>query len=377
MRPAPTKYNYKSRIQMKRHQVAKPLPRSPVIINHYKFRNNCAQHQKINFIDHIVWINLASSKNRFNQMCTLLNSLSIPHSRIEAVNGKDANFIKKCSSLNTTMSSLEIACCLSHIKAINTLKSFPGEFFMICEDDISFENLSYFDITLFDIIKNAPYFDILLIYHSYPSEHFQDYTDWNLHAQKSKNQNEIAGAAAYIIRKSCLKSFPNFDINSIPSDFDLADRYIYKKVKTIVYKYNFITIQCNNSTIHENHVSMHKEWKENHTLIIQKNLTSINRKYQSCKIFVHQNAKLFSDWIKKICQQFVNSNTTMNKLEADIIIYHELDDHLCEHNQKYHILIKSSQQTYIHHYNCILNKDSELIIPLDNYLKCANWLIVN
>ena len=375
MRQATRKYNYKSRIEMKINQVNKP--RLPVLISKYVFRNNCPQHEKINFIDHIVWINLASSKNRFDQMNTLLNSLTIPHTRIEAVNGKDANFLTKCASLNTKMTPLEIACSLSHVKAINSLKNLSGQFFMVCEDDISLENLRYFDITLFDIIKNAPYFDILMIYHSFPSELPNEYTDWNLHAQKSKNQNEIAGAVAYIIRKSCLQSFPNFDINSIPSDFNLADRYIYKKVKTIVYKYNFITIQCNNSIIHENHLQMHKEWKENHILIIQKNLTCINRKYKSCKIFIHQNAKLFPELIKKICQNFVDSNTTFNKLEADIIIYHEQDDNVFVLNQKYNILIKTSEQTYKYRYNCILNQDSELIIPQDEYLKLTNWLIVN
>jgi hypothetical protein len=76
-------------------------------------------------------------------------------------------------------------------------------------------------------------------------------------------------------------------------------------------------------------------------------------------------------------KNFVKYSFVTEKSDADIIIYHEDDDALFVYNQKYNILIKSSQQTYIHPYNCILNSESELIIPIDNYLKFANWLIVN
>jgi hypothetical protein len=207
-----------------------------------------------------------------------------------------------------------------------------------------------------------------MIYHSYSNELTEEYTDWG---KKSKNQ--IAGAAAYIIRKSCVQSFPNFDIYTIPGDFDLADRYIYRQAKTIVYKYNYITTLCNNSTIHENHLQMHQEWKKNHTLIIKKNLTVLNRKYKSCNIYFYFNASFYQDILKN----FVKYSFVSEQSDADIIIYHEDDDAFFRYNQKYNILIKSSQQTYIHPYNCVLNADSELIISLDNYLKCANWLIVN
>jgi GR25 family glycosyltransferase involved in LPS biosynthesis len=339
----------------------------------YVLKNNCPLHKKVNWIDHIVWINLESSNNRFKLMNALLNSLTIPHTRIEAIDGKDANFIHKCLSSDTKMTPLEIACTFSHLKAIQALKSIPGEFFMVCEDDISFENLRFFDITLHDIIKNAPYFDILLIYHSFPSELSEEYTNWSIHGQWSNNQNLIAGAAAYIIRKTSVQSFPNFNINLIPKDLDCADRYMYKRLVTIVYKYNFVTITCNNSTIHENHLWMHKKWKENHLHIIQKNLAVMNRKYQSCNIFFEWNASKYQNILKN----FSNYKLVLKKSDADIIIYHEEDDVFFEYNQKYNILIKTSHQTYQHPYNCILNTDSKLVISKDYYLSHTNWLIVN
>lgn len=334
----------------------------------YKFNNLHPSHEKINFIDHIVWINLDKSKDRYIKTNNMLNLLSsIPNTRIEAINGEENSFIDSCKLLNIAMSPKEIACSLSHIKAIETLKRINGEFFMVCEDDISFENLRFFDITLFDIIKNAPYFDVLMVYHSYPTELFNEYVDWNSHAQLSKNRNQIAGAVAYIIRKSCVQSFPNFDINSIPIDFDLADRYIFKKVKTIVYKYNFITSTCNNSTIHENHLSMHKEWKNNHMLIIQRNLATLNRKYKSCKIYIHYNAQQFPELIQKICQNFKDSNIAINKSDADIIIFHELDDPAFEPNQKYNILIQESFITS-NPYNFIIDSNAlDITIPANKF----------
>lgn len=338
----------------------------------FKFENNCsANDEKINYIDHIVWINLESSINRFHAMNILLNSLTIPHTRIVAVDGKEGNFITQCKSLHRRITPLEMACCLSHIKAINTLRSLPGQFFMVCEDDISLENLCYFDITLFDIIKNAPYFDILMIYHSYPNDLKNEYNDWL--EFDMKNNIQIAGAVCYIIRKSCVKNFPSFDINNLPPNFDVADRYIFRQVKTIVYKYNFISTQCKDSTIHDDHLKNHKQWKENELNIIKKNLTVLNRRYKSCNIYFYFNASFYQDILKN----FAKHRLVHEISDADIIIYHEDDDAFFEYNQKYNILIKSSQQTYIHPYNCILNADSELIIPLDNYLKCANWLIVN
>lgn len=335
------------------------------------FLNNCSTNEKINHIDHIVWINLESSINRFHAMNILLNSLTIPHTRIQAVDGKEENFILQCKSLHRKITPLEMACCLSHIKAIHTLKSLPGQFFMVCEDDISLENLCFFDITLFDIIKNAPYFDILMIYHSYPNDLKNEYNDWV--EFEIKNNIQIAGAVCYIIRKSCVKNFPSFDIHNLPPNFDVADRYIFRQVKTIVYKYNFISTQCKDSTIHDDHLKNHKQWKENELNIIKKNLTVLNRRYKSCNIYFHFEASLYQDILKN----FAKHRLVHEISDADIIIYHEDDDNFFEYNQKYNILIKSSQQTYLHPYNCILNADSELIIPLDKYLKCANWLIAN
>lgn len=366
-------YNYKSRSQMNGNKIHIPPSSSHVTIPKYKFTNSCLPQNKINFIDHIVWINLKKSKNRFDHMNELLHSLSIPNTRIEAVNGMDTQLVTKFATLHTKMTPLEIACTLSHVMAINTLKNLPGEFFMVCEDDCCLENLRYFDITLFDIIKNAPYFEILMIYHSCTSELAKEYMDWNMDVHKSNSPYSVAGAVAYIIRKSCVQSFPNFNVYSIPNDFDLADKYIYRKAKTIVYKYNFITTLCKDSTIHENHLQDHKTWKANQLEIIQKNLNSINRNYNSCNIFLHYYAQKY-DQILNNFKQYKIVYTTSN---ADIIIYHELDDDYFEYNQKYNILIKSSEQSYLHPYNCILNESSDLVITKDYYLSHTNWLTAN
>ena len=42
------------------------------------------------------------------------------------------------------MTKYEFACLLSHIKAITSLKDTDGNYFMICEDDISLKNTILF-----------------------------------------------------------------------------------------------------------------------------------------------------------------------------------------------------------------------------------------
>ena len=106
-----------------------------------KFRNQ----DKINFIDKIVWINLDRSKKRRSYMENLLKCVNIKNERISGIDGKIIdveNVIKKLNK-KKEMSLGEIGCTLSHIKAINSLKYEIGNYFMICEDDIAFDNLKY------------------------------------------------------------------------------------------------------------------------------------------------------------------------------------------------------------------------------------------
>ena len=95
-------------------------------------------------------------------MTNLLNNLTISNSRISAIDGSiiDLSFI---TNIDQHLTNYEKACTLSHIKAISFLENIDGEYFLVLEDDITFDNISLFNIDIKHIIENAPDFDILLL----------------------------------------------------------------------------------------------------------------------------------------------------------------------------------------------------------------------
>ena len=252
-----------------------------VLYNNKLVYKNYISFDKINFIDHILWINLERSNDRRLIMENLFKNINIPNTRINAIDGKNED-VK--SYVNTdyerNLSDYEIACTLSHIKAINYLKNINGNYFMICEDDISFNNINLFNETLQDIIKNSPPFDILLLSKIYYYELGELYSNWNYHLDFNGMNYQIAGTGCYIISRSGInKIINNASYNIISNTFnfsskkiDVADMYIYKNLDAYVYKYDFIGIQCVSSLIHDDHVNHQSVCSINQQNLIIKNL---------------------------------------------------------------------------------------------------------
>ena len=223
------------------------------------------KYNKINGISYILWINLDRSILRKEQMEKILINITIPNIRINAIDGNTIENINDLVKINfqRNLNKYEIACTLSHIKAINFLENIEGNYFMICEDDILLNNLILFNIDLETIIKKAPKFDILLINKIYQFNLTDDYTNWNNHFEKT--QTKIFSTGCYIISRDGINKIINrakyidndtFIFNNL-INFDVADTYIYKNLDTYVYKYNFITMALNNSEIHPSHLKLH------------------------------------------------------------------------------------------------------------------------
>jgi GR25 family glycosyltransferase involved in LPS biosynthesis len=139
---------------------------------------------------------------------------------------------------------------------ISYLQHLDGNYFCICEDDITFDNIKYINNDLNNIILNAPEFDILLITKIYSLKLEELYTKWI---------PGIFGTACYIVSKKGLEKFLshssyNFNNNSfnIIHPISCADHYIYNYVDTFVYKYNFIATLDKTSLIHQHHLKIHK-----------------------------------------------------------------------------------------------------------------------
>jgi GR25 family glycosyltransferase involved in LPS biosynthesis len=223
-------------------------------------------YNKINKINLILWINLERSVNRKDYMENLLSNINVPNMRINAIDGRNEN-IKNMIKTNfekENITNYEIACCLSHIKAINHLNNIDGDYFIICEDDILFNNLILFNIDLDAIISNGPNFDILIINKTYYSRIENMYENWNSSFTKGPDYH-IAGTGCYIISRNGINKTinntlfiddENFIFNS-NKNFDVADKYIYKDLETYVYKYNFCGNNDEESTIHSDHIENH------------------------------------------------------------------------------------------------------------------------
>ena len=236
--------------------------------NHYStlyeqrnvYNNINLDYNKINGITAILWINLERSENRRNNMEELFKNINIPNIRINAIDGKYNN-VKDVINIEfeRELSNYEIACTLSHLKAVNYLKNLEGEYFMICEDDISLDTILLFNNDLNDIIKKSPKFDVLLINKIFRYRFDQLYPEWN---DYWKNNIQIAGAGCYIISRSGINKIinnaeyiddENFIFNT-NKKFDVSDIYLYANLETFVYKYNFISMVYEESTIHNDHL---------------------------------------------------------------------------------------------------------------------------
>jgi GR25 family glycosyltransferase involved in LPS biosynthesis len=230
----------------------------------FNIDNEC--YQKINGIDIIYWINLKRSEQRRIHMEKILKYINIPNYRINAIDGDENLEDLYQNNKYNMMTKYEFACVLSHLKTINCAKNMNYKYIMICEDDISFDNLIYFNNDIKNIIKNAPPFDILMLNSGYDKENnvYTDlnkenciYINWNEMHEKHIN---IYSTACYIMSNNGInelnKLFNVYDnlIISTTKILDKADIFIYKYVNTYTYKYNFISSINKDSTINDRHL---------------------------------------------------------------------------------------------------------------------------
>ncbi len=230
--------------------------------------------KKINYVSEIVWINLDRSMERRDHMENLFRNLAIKNTRISAIDGKreDVRNMIKNVEINEEMSNYEIACTLSHIKAINYLSRISGDYFMVCEDDISFDNVGLFNIDLKKIIIDAPSdFDILLINKLCLFELDDTYVLWQDYFDQGIDKY-IYGTGCYIISRSginkIMEQFESEFIWKSRMELKVADIYLYENLNTYVYKYNFVNLLNENSTIHNDHVGFQQNCCRNQTNII-------------------------------------------------------------------------------------------------------------
>jgi GR25 family glycosyltransferase involved in LPS biosynthesis len=240
---------------------------------------------KINGIDHIVWINLERSIERNISTQEKLKNIPTSNNRIEAIDGKNAVLMKKYKqNIKSKLSDYEFACLLSHIKAISFLSTKKGDYFLVLEDDVSFENFQYFNFGLDTIIKKAPPFDILMVFKTFGSSIKNLYSQWKK-ISSIDPRYPVTGAVAYVISRKGIETIMDnvrYDVeidNFIYLNRDLqeADIFLYSISNTIIYKYNFFSVETKDSTIHSEHLSTQQRCLEFQLEEIKKNLPISSR----------------------------------------------------------------------------------------------------
>lgn len=104
----------------------------------------------------IFYINLNRSPERNNNMINQLEGLN--YTRVEAIDNKDLNMdtLKMEYTINEKMTINEVACILSHIKAINLINELNLDYAIIMEDDCNFSYLQYKKIPIKQLITEKP-----------------------------------------------------------------------------------------------------------------------------------------------------------------------------------------------------------------------------
>lgn len=221
--------------------------------------------QKINGIGKIVWINLDRCETRRQKMEQFLQQLqAVPNQRIPALHDETpeidfARFIGR-----TKLTKKEVACSLSHIKAITALRDAPGEWFLVVEDDLEFLSAYWFEQTLEEILAQAPEDAEIVKLHTLnytKDRNLPDFVPWVV--------GRMPSTTAYAIRKSgvrhVLEKFRVTKNNEItfPAKVQIAeaDMFIYTLAKTYEYRYNFFEAPHDESTIHQQHMVWHRMTK--------------------------------------------------------------------------------------------------------------------
>ena len=227
----------------------------------------------MNGIDAVLWINLDRAKTRRSATENLFKSIGpVRHMRIEAIDGREALPWGAGSDIDELAQDAEIACCFSHLAALNAARELKGEYFLITEDDIS---LRFFPFhgpqdLLESIMDRAPGdWDVILLSWIYVSELHREFTDWN---RSFDDGFHVAGTAAYLINRSALEKIgglfemrggkfhvrkPDKQRKLQDGRWLVSDVFIYSNLTTYVYKNKIFSTQNKDSYIHREDVAWH------------------------------------------------------------------------------------------------------------------------
>lgn len=196
---------------------------------------------------YIYWINLERCTDRKEKMRKQLNEFKINNQLcITAIDGNELDLSKFENKYN--INKYEMACAMSHLKAIQTAYDNNLDYVIIMEDDCSFEYLKYQKISIKNLFLMKPDCDILQLAICCRQDHNENIL--------KKKELLIKGhrdcATAYMINRNGMKKIiDNIDINNI----NLSEKIIYDNAISYYVSRPYFTYYYSNiftTTIHMN-----------------------------------------------------------------------------------------------------------------------------
>jgi GR25 family glycosyltransferase involved in LPS biosynthesis len=235
-----------------------------------------------NLVEAVYYINMDKSVERRQLMKKVLKDEVFDSMEKHRITGVDGTRKDILPYLYSQLQNIKIAkqyttktysCLLSHLHALLEFSKSKYEIALIVEDDLSLDYKKYWQEDLNTCIRNAPSdWEILQLYY-FCKVPKQLYIPWNNHYS----------TVAYIVNKKGVQSFLNqhystkFILNT--NTKHESDVYIYKHMKTYVYKYPFFTTNLNNSFIHPSHVkNIHAPCKQKVENMLKKRSKKIKKR---------------------------------------------------------------------------------------------------
>jgi glycosyl transferase family 25 len=185
----------------------------------------------------ILYINLNRAIDRKNKIEEILNNNNLEYKRIEAIDGLELDYTELKKQYNfRKITKNEVACALSHIKAIQYAFDNNYEYTLIMEDDCSFEYLEYKNIPLKDLMteltKTNSDWEIIQLGIICDKNLHNTFIDLFSKNKFIKSCYYSIGAVAYLINKKGMDKILNYF--SKTKNLKVADEYVYQLTKTYI-----------------------------------------------------------------------------------------------------------------------------------------------
>ena len=205
----------------------------------------------------ILYINLNRVTDRRDKIETIMNDNKLNYERINAIDGTlfKKNELKQKYNFRK-LTTNEVACTLSHIKAIQYAYDNSLDNVLIMEDDCSFEYLEFKDKTLRQLMSINNDWDIIqlgIICNEELYNKFTNILDENL----TKSCYYSLSTVSYLINRRGMEKILNYF--SKTRNLKVADEYIYELTNTyLTIPYFTQYSNCFKSSIRDNLISQDK-----------------------------------------------------------------------------------------------------------------------